>query len=403
MQQAGEIVSDVKNTFKKSSAVAVRQHDMKDCGAACLASVAAYHHLNLPIARIRQYASTDRKGTNLLGIIEAANRIGFTAKGVRAPQDGLPEIPMPAIAHVIVQEQLHHYVVVYKATKEYVEIMDPADGAMHQLTHDEFNVIWTGVLVLLSPGEKFVSGDEKVSVEKRFLYLLKPHKAVLWQVLFGSVFYVLMGLGFSIFLQKVVDNVLPEDNRNLLNLMGLVMLAVIVLQFVINYAKSLLTIQTGQQMDARLILGYYKHLLRLPQKFFDTMRVGEIISRINDAVKIRTFINDVLVGFAVNMFILVFSFALMFTYYWKLAIIMLGIVPLYAIIYYFSNKVNRSTQRVLMEDTAQLQTQLVESVNAVSTIKQFGLEDYANFRTETRFVKLLKTIYRSGINVLWTG
>lgn len=403
MKQASAIADDIRNSFRKKSKVAVRQHDMKDCGAACLASVASFHHLDLPIAKIRQYASTDRKGTNLLGIIEAANRIGFTAKGVKAPLESLLQIPLPAIAHVIVQEQLHHYVVVYKATKDFIEIMDPADGQLHQLTHEEFGVIWAGVLVLLSPGENFEAGNEKVSVEKRFMYLLKPHRAILWQVLFGSVFYTLMGLGFSIFLQKIVDNVLPEGNRNLLNLMGTVMLVVIILQFVINYSKSLLTIQTGQQMDARLILGYYKHLLRLPQQFFDTMRVGEIISRINDAVKIRTFINDVIVGFAVNVFILVFSFALMFTYYWKLAVVMLGIVPIYALIYYFSNKVNRRTQRVLMEDTAQLQTQLVESVNSVATIKQFGLEDYANFKTETRFVKLLKTIYRSGINVLWTG
>jgi len=76
---------------------------------------------------------------------------------------------------------------------------------------------------------------------------------------------------------------------NLLNLMGTVMVAIIFLQIFINHAKTLLTIKTGQQIDARLILGYYKHLLRLPQQFFDTMRVGEIISRMNDAVKIRVF------------------------------------------------------------------------------------------------------------------
>ncbi|MBE7175293.1 MAG: peptidase domain-containing ABC transporter [Mucilaginibacter polytrichastri] len=401
--QLGDIARDISKSFRKKNAVSVRQHDIKDCGAACLASIAAYHHLDLPIARIRQYASTDKKGTNLLGLIEACKKIGFTAKGVKAPPEALREIPLPAIAHVIVQEQMNHYVVIYKVTRDRVQIMDPADGQLHELTHEEFGQLWTGVLLLIAPGDNFEPGSQKISVEKRFLYLLKPHRAVLWQVLFGSVFYTLMGLSFSIFLQKIVDNVLPEGNRNLLNLMGIVMLTVIILQFVINHAKTLLTIQTGQQMDARLILGYYKHLLRLPQQFFDTMRVGEIISRISDAVKIRAFINDVLVGFAVNFFILIFSFALMFTYYWKLALIMLGIVPVYALIYYFSNKVNRRTQRKLMEDQAQLQTQLVESVNSVSTIKQFGLEDYADLRTETRFVQLLKTIYTSATNVLWTG
>jgi ATP-binding cassette subfamily B protein len=54
----------------------------------------------------------------------------------------------------------------------------------------------------------------------------------------------------------------------------------------------MMVLRTGQQIDSRLILGYYKHLLKL-QRFFDSMRVGEIISRVNDALRIRIFINDV--------------------------------------------------------------------------------------------------------------
>ena len=63
--------------------IKIKQHDITDCGAACIASIAAHYNYKLPISRIRQYASTDKKGTNVLGMIEAANKIGFTAKGVK--------------------------------------------------------------------------------------------------------------------------------------------------------------------------------------------------------------------------------------------------------------------------------------------------------------------------------
>ncbi|TWR24195.1 peptidase domain-containing ABC transporter [Mucilaginibacter achroorhodeus] len=383
--------------------IQVKQHDIMDCGAACLASVAAYYKLDMPIARIRQLASTDKKGTNVLGLIEAADKMGFSAKGVKGSFENLFEIPVPTIAHVLLPNQLQHYVVIYGITDSFIEVMDPGDGVLYKLTHDNFKSVWTGVLVLIAPNEKFIAGDRNISVEKRFWYLLKPHKAMLLQVLLGAVVYTLLGLSTSIFLQKIVDNVLPEDNRNLLNLMGVVMVVIVFLQVFINHARTLITLKTGQQIDARLILGYYKHLLKLPQQFFDSMRVGEIISRINDAVKIRSFINEVLVMFAVNVFILIFSFALMFTYYWKLALIMLAIVPLFALIYKLSDRLNRTTQRKLMEDSADLQTQLVESVNAIPTIKRFGLEDYANFKTETRFINMLKTVFRSANNSLWVG
>ncbi|MGY3052480.1 ABC-type bacteriocin transporter [Pedobacter sp. UYEF25] len=393
----------IKINKRMRKRIQVMQHDIMDCGAACLASVAAYYKLNMPIALIRQYASTDKKGTNVLGIIEASAKIGFSARGVKGAFENLFEIPVPTIAHVIINKQLHHYVVIYGVTDAYIEIMDPSYGHLRKVTHDEFKEIWTGVLVLIAPNDSFVAGEKKISVEKRFVYLLKPHKSMLLQVLLGAIVYTILGLSTAIFLQKIIDNVLPEANANLLNLMGIGMVVVIFLQIFINHARTLITLKTGQQIDARLILGYYKHLLRLPQQFFDNMRVGEIISRINDAVKIRSFINEVLVMFAVNMFILIFSFALMFTYYWKLALIMLIIVPLFALIYKFSDRVNKTTQRRLMERAADLQTQLVESVNAIPTIKRFGLEDFANFKTETRFINMLKTVYKSATNGLWIG
>ena len=79
--------------------------------------------------------------------------------------------------------------------------------------------------------------------------------------------------------------------------------------------------------------------------FFDTMRVGEIISRVNDAVKIREFINSIALNLIVNILIVLFSVLIMFFYYWKLALIMLAIIPIYALIYWLSNKVNKKWQR----------------------------------------------------------
>ncbi len=383
--------------------IKIKQHDITDCGATCLASISAHYKLQLPIARIRQFASTDKKGTNVLGLIEAADKLGFEAKGVRGDLESLFKIPKPAIAHVIVNEKLHHYVVIYEVTVAYIKIMDPGDGRFHKKTHEEFAKEWTGVLVLLLPKEDFAAGNEKISAFKRFWFLLKPHKGVLIQAFVGAVIYTLLGFSTSIYIQKLTDHVFMGTSTKLLNLLGIIMMALLILKLIIGAYKDVFLIKTGQQIDSRLILGYYKHLLKLPQQFFDTMRVGEIISRINDAVKIRTFINGVALNLTVNVLILVFSFGLMFTYYWKLALIMLVIIPVYAIIYIITNKLNKRTERDIMEKSADLESQLVESLNAVGTIKRFGLEDFANIKTETRFIGLLKTGYESALNSVFSG
>jgi ATP-binding cassette, subfamily C, bacteriocin exporter len=99
----------------------------------------------------------------------------------------------------------------------------------------------------------------------------------------------------------------------------------------------------------------------------------------------------------------VFSFAFMFVYSWKLALVAALVLPFYLLTYWFTNKLNKKQERKLMEHSAELESQLVESINSVKTIKQFGLEDFANLRTETRFIGLLQTVYKSGINSIFAS
>ncbi len=401
--------------------VRIRQHDITDCGAACLSSVCAHYGLLFPVARIRQYAFTDRKGTNVLGMIEAAKKLGFSAKGVRAQFEALGIVPKPTVAHVIVHEHLEHFVVIYKVGKRHITYMDPGDGRMHKVRNETFKEIWSGVLILMEPEETFKTGNMKTGMTRKFFSLLSPHKSVMIQALFGALIYSLLGLSTSVYVGKITDYVLVDGNINLLNLMGMMMIVILILRTFIGAMKSILALKTGQRIDAALILGYYKHLLTLPQQFFDTMRVGEIISRVNDAVKIRNFINNVSLDLAVNMMILVFSVGLMFVYSWKLALVTLAAAPLFFLIFIGFNRLNKKYQRGIMESSADLESQLVESINSISTIKRFGIENFANLKTETRFVHLLKNTFRSiygsimaqggiqfvstaiTIAVLWTG
>lgn len=386
-----------------SNKVCIKQRDITDCGAACLVSVAMHYKLELPVSRIRQYAGTDKRGTNVLGLIEAAEKLGFQAKGARGTLDSLQKIPLPAIAHLVLKSGLHHYVVIYQVSTKSIRYMDPGNGEFVKVSSDNFQEIWSGVIVLLLPGDDFVTGKQKIRNATRFWQLIKPHTAIMFQALVGALIYTVLGLSTSIYMQKLIDFVLVEGNTRLLNLLSVGMIVILVFQLIIGGFKSVFGFQTGQMIDARLILGYYKHLLKLPQQFFDTMRVGEIISRVNDAVKIREFINSVALNLIVNALIVLFSILIMFFYYWKLALIMLTIIPIYCFIYWISNTVNKKWQRRLMEESAELESQLVESLNAVGTIKRFGLEQFTNDKTENRFIPLLKTIYKTSIYSMFIG
>ena len=97
----------------------IKQHDITDCGAACLATICRQNGYKIGISKIREVAGTDKQGTNAYGVIKAAEQLGFSAKGVKGDKEAFfSEFPLPCIAHVIVDGALLHYVVIHKITKK---------------------------------------------------------------------------------------------------------------------------------------------------------------------------------------------------------------------------------------------------------------------------------------------
>jgi len=356
-----------------------------------------------PIARLRQLAGTNQKGSTALGMVEAARQLGFTAKGVKGAAEALPTVPLPAIAHCLIDQRLLHYVVLVAWTSKHAQVMDPAVGRVEKWSHEKFQSVWTGVLILLAPGDSFQPGDHTVSSWQRLWNLLQPHKVVLTQASVGAMVTTVLGLSMSVYVQKIVDHVIPDGNRQLLNMLGVSMLLVLGFKLVLGWFQALLSLRTAQRIDTTIMLAYYRHLLRLPQAFFDTMRVGEITSRVGDAVKIRNFLNSSLLSLLLNPMILVFSLGAMFFWSWKLALLSLALVPFNVVIYWLVDRRNKLYQRQLMERSADFSAQLVESLNAQPVIRRFQLEESATLRTETRLVRLMMTVWRSTLMGVGSG
>ncbi|HZC36593.1 MAG TPA: peptidase domain-containing ABC transporter [Chthoniobacterales bacterium] len=376
---------------------AIKQRDLSDCGVACLAAVASHYDLRLSVAHIRQLTGTDQSGTSVLGLVQAAKQLRFIAKAVKAQSDELPGIAFPAIAHVVLRGMHFHYVVVLKIRRDRVTVMDPATGRFSRYPIDRFQAMWTGVLVLLAPGTSFQPSGQGGSRFGWYLELLRPHRLALVQALFGGILGTVLALTGSFYIQKVVDSVIVESNSQLLNLLSIAMLVVLAFQVALNFGQNLLLTKSGQSIDLTLILSYYRHLFTLPQTFFDGMRVGEMISRINDAVKIRAFLNQQGTNFITSAFTLVLAVFAMFVFSWRLALLSLAFLTLYAILFRIAVLRNRLFSRRIMEQSADFDAQVVESLEMASTLRRFDCQWVAEAKTESLLVRLLNSTYSSGL------
>lgn len=410
----------------------IKQHDITDCGAACLATICKQNGYKIGITKIRETAGTDKQGTNALGIIKAAEQLGFSARGVKGNKDAFfSEFPLPCIAHVIIDGSLLHYVVVQRITKKQVIISDPACGIV-KLTPEEFfgevhkenkqpKYRWSGVLILLVKNETFKKGDETKGLLSRFFCLLLPQKTLLLHIFLASLVYTVLGILGAFYFQELIDTVLPGGLRKTLMTLSIGVIMLNIFKVVLNGFRSHLLLYLSQKLDISLLLGYYRHVLELPMNFFGTRKVGEIISRFNDAGKVRDAISGAALTIMIDTFMAIAGVIILYIQNGKLFAITVIIVLLYLVVVLSFNKWYEKLNRIQMENNAQLTSYMVESLNGIQTVKSYNAERKANLETEHKFVNLLKSVFNlclaeniqlsvkafielvGGVVILWIG
>ena len=369
----------------------IRQRDISDCGPACLASVCAYYGLHVTVSQLRRTAFTNQNGTSVIGLVEAAINLNFRTKGIRAEYEALNLTTLPAIVHTT-SETTTHYMVLLEVTRCGVSVMDPAEGRLKKIPEKEFRERWTGVMILLIPDEKFQK-SKKVSDLSKLKEIIVPYKNSLVITAIWACAVSLLGLSMSLYIKEIMDEILVNRNIGRLDMISVVVIILLLIQFGVTIARNVMSFTTGKAINQELIIRYYNHLFKLPQSFLDSMRVGEMLSRINDAVKITAFIQELAVNLLVNVLTVVFSLAIMLYYNWRIAIMIMMMVPVYCLLYYMSNRMNGIWQRKIAVSGAEFDSFLVESIGAASTIRNLSAQMYFSKRAAMKLDTLLKNIY----------
>jgi ATP-binding cassette subfamily B protein len=410
----------------------VKQHDITDCGAACLATISKQYGFRTTITKIRETAGTDKQGTNAYGVIKAAQQLGFTAKGVKGDKQAFfSEFPLPCIAHIIADGGLLHYVVIHKISKKKIVIADPAKGIV-KLTPEEFfgekaeegkppAYLWSGVLVLMVPDQTFEKGDETQGLFQRFFHLLIPQKRLLFHIFIASLLITILGILGSFYFKVLIDDILPAGLLKTLQILSIGIILLNLFKVLLTAFRSHLLLYLSQKLDIALIFGYYRHVLKLPMNFFGTRKVGEIISRFNDASKVRDAISGATLTIMIDTLMAIAGGIILYLQNGSMFAVTVIVVLLYLTIVLSFNKWYRKLNEQQMENNAQLTSYMVESLNGIQTVKAYNAEGKVNLETETKFVRLLRSVFKlswvgnlqgslvgfveltGGIVILWVG
>lgn len=394
-------VSSKLSTFNSQfSTVKVRQHDKNDCGAACLASVASWYGLKLPLIVIREACGTTSSGgTSIKGILDAAASIGLEGKALKstsADLTKLKDLSLPCILHLKRDDGWMHFVVMYQYEDKGITVMNPDKGAMEFYSNEKLAKEWSGYLILLSPSASFRQKDETVPLKRRFMDIIYENKRELFYGFAGSVVYVIAAMSMSIFLQQLIDKIIPSQNLPGVLFITTILLIMMILILYLSFKRYIYTLKATININSSLIIGYIRHLFRLPVSFFKSRGTGEINSRIGDAFKIGGFISITLNSIIISIITLIMAIALFFAYQWKLALFILIFLPMYGIIYLLANKVNKRINRAIIENAAKFEEITVDNLGSIESSIYFGGYDLFTQRTERQYEKMIDSMYKGG-------
>jgi len=375
----------------------ILQNDETDCGPACLAAIFRKYGLKVTIAKIRDIAGTDRQGTNAHGLVKVIEHFGFQQKVVEADKSVLTnKLPLPAIAHVIIDDSLLHYVVITKVKGDTVVVSDPAKGIV-KYKKEDFLKIWTNILILIAPTNKSQKGNKKQSTLLSFFCLLISQKWLLLRIFILSMILTSIGIITSFYYQVLMDNIVPSSSLEMLNYVSVITLCLFFVQIGLNFFRGLLIVKLEQNIDIPIMLGYYNHALILPMKFYSMRDTGEIISRFNDASSIRDIVSEASLTIMMDTIMAVVGAVVLFNSNRLLFLISVVMLILYGIIVFVYNKPIKKINRKIMEMNSKVTSQFVETINGIETIKAFNQEDNEKEKTDKLYKKFLKKVFNGGV------
>jgi len=378
--------------FKKYPVV--KQYDQIDCGPACLLSILKYYNGNSSLVHLREKMNTSMNGSTMLDLVNTAKEIGFDAFGASGEYADLMKEQMPCIAHVVIDNQLQHFIVIYKINSKDILVGDPGKG-LYKLPKEKFLEIWKSKsVVLLKPGKELLN-EKTITWFNWIMQYIKKDNIWIIQSIFLGIIYTLLGLLTSVFIQKLIDKYIPEKNTTWIYYTGIFLFLLLLIRAASGFIRDKFLVILNKRINNNITGDFFEHLFKLPKKFFDTRKRGDITARIHDAIRIQQAVLQIGGMTIVDLLIIVGSFSLLFNFSTRIALIALIVFPVYGIILFISSKKLKLQQNDVMKGYAQVESVYIDTLSGVDDIKSFNSESFYS-----QFNKIFFGLFQNNVEKL---
>ncbi len=375
--------------WRRRQVPVVLQMTTTQCGAACLTMVLNYFGRATTIAEVSDQMDVGRDGTTALAIAQAARHHGLQAHAYSGEPQQLADVTLPAIIHW----NFSHFVVLERWSEAGAEIVDPASGR-RPVSPAEFDRSFTGVFLTLTPAATFERRrhTRNVAIWRQQVSRLLIESGA-WRTglraLLATVAVQLLAMAFPLLTKVIVDQVLPARQLTLVPLLIAGIVAVVLMQMLIGYARQSVLIRLQADVDTGLMTGFLEHLLALPYRFYQQRTSGDLLMRLSSNAVIREMLTTQTISALMDgVLVITFLFILLFSApLFGLVTLGIGLVQVLLLLA-STSRMHDLAQRHLSTQ-AETQAYLVEALAGINMVKATGAEDRVLQRWSTLHHKAL--------------
>ena len=366
-------IKTVKQPVKKGVAKVpvIMQMEALECGAASLAMVMAYYGKWIPLEKVREDCDVSRNGAKAGNIARAARTYGFNATGYRFEPE---QLKANAVYPCIIHWEFNHFVVLNGFKRGKVFINDPARGDV-VITEQEFDEGFTGVTVVITPGEGYEpSGSPKSMLSFAKKRMEGAGSAAAFVAITTTVTSIgaIAAAGFSRFF---VDVLLGGRNPGLVGYFMASLLILTLVQIVAAWITALYSFRISGKFAAVGNATYFWHVLKLPMRFFSQRMAGDLEQRRLANARIANLLVNIFAPLVINTAMMVFYLGVMLSYSVTMTAVGLCAIALNMLIAYYTSLKRVNITRVMMRDESKLYAETVSGIEMIETIKSSGAEN----------------------------
>ena len=355
---------------KRGKLPVILQTEVAECGLTCLSMIAGYHGYDTDLHTLRRRFPISLKGATLQHIIQIGEDLDLSARALKVELEALESLQTPAILHW----DLNHFVVLKSVSGSTVTIHDPGKGR-RILSLDELSDHFTGVAVEFTPTNSFT--PQKAVERVRLLDFLRATKGIkkaFAQLLVLSVLLQVFAIASPFYMQLVVDQALTTFDGDLLTVLAIGFLLLALIRAVTNAFRSWVIVYLGNTLSFQMGGNLFRHMIHLPLEFFEKRHIGDLIARFGSMDAIQKMLTTGMVSALVDGVMAITTFIMMWIYAPLLALLVLGVVLVYTAIRLALFWPLRTLTEEEIVTRAKEQSNFMESLRAIQSIKMFGKE-----------------------------